>query len=182
MAGEIICEKPNNAIHKFEGCIKISQLDKNISLGTENLLLRSCSLRNTEFIYGVAIFTGHDTKVMKNNAKSKYKFSSLEKMTNQSIFVILGTQLIMSIIGSLVGSTWTQIYSQLSADHDEACMVPDISPNWCQFEKAYYLNMDAGHDKEHGFPFPQKLGTWILIFTNLVPISLMVTAEMVKLF
>ena len=36
--------------------------------------------------------------------------------------------------------------------------------------------------KEGGFPFVQKFGTWILIFTNLVPISLMVTADMVKLF
>lgn len=42
--------------------------------------------------------------------------------------------------------------------------------------------MDKGKITESGFPFTQKFGTWILIFTNLVPISLMVTAEMVKLF
>jgi magnesium-transporting ATPase (P-type) len=42
--------------------------------------------------------------------------------------------------------------------------------------------MDVGKVRESGFPFAQKFGTWILIFTNLVPISLMVTAEMVKLF
>jgi len=31
------------------------------------------------------------------------------------------------------------------------------------------------------FLFLQKAGTWILIFTNFVPISLMVTLELVKL-
>lgn len=42
--------------------------------------------------------------------------------------------------------------------------------------------MDKGKVIESGFPFIKKLGTWILIFTNLVPISLMVTADMCKLF
>jgi phospholipid-transporting ATPase len=50
------------------------------------------------------------------------------------------------------------------------------------FEPAYYLALDKGLVHESGFPFVKKFGTWILIFTNLVPISLMVTADMVKLF
>lgn len=82
IAGEIICEKPNGAIHNFEGNIKIRQLESKIGLSADNLLLRSCSLRNTDYVYGVAVFTGHDTKVMKNSAKAKYKFSTLEKLTN----------------------------------------------------------------------------------------------------
>jgi len=48
-------------------------------------------LRNTDYVYGVAVFTGHDTKVMRNSAKAKYKFSTLEKLTNQSILIILFT-------------------------------------------------------------------------------------------
>jgi phospholipid-transporting ATPase len=48
--------------------------------------------------------------------------------------------------------------------------------------KAFYLEMEKGKVIEDGFPFVKKFGTWILIFTNLVPISLMVTADMVKLF
>jgi phospholipid-transporting ATPase len=76
-------------------------------LGPDNILLRGCSLRNTEFVYGVCVFTGHDSKLMKNSANAKYKFSTLEIMTNNAILLILSTQIIMSIIGSLVGSTWT---------------------------------------------------------------------------
>jgi phospholipid-transporting ATPase len=58
----------------------------------------------------------------------------------------------------------------------------DQMPYWCMLNKAYYLEMEKGKVIEDGFPFIKKFGTWILIFTNLVPISLMVTADMVKLF
>lgn len=35
------------------------------------------SLRNTEYIVGVAIYTGNETKIYKNSTKSKYKTSKL---------------------------------------------------------------------------------------------------------
>lgn len=89
--GEILCEKPNNAIHKFEGQISIPHHNDKIPLGPENILLRGCSLRNTDFVYGVCVFTGHDSKLMKNSASAKYKFSTLEIMTNNAILLILMT-------------------------------------------------------------------------------------------
>lgn len=54
---------------------------KEIALEADNLCLRGSSLRNTEWIVGIAIFTGHDTKVMMNSAKSKPKFSKIEMIT-----------------------------------------------------------------------------------------------------
>ena len=55
-------ESPNNGIYKFEGAMNIDGQD--ISLGPENMLLRGSMLRNTEAAFGIAIFTGHETKVM----------------------------------------------------------------------------------------------------------------------
>ena len=126
------------------------------------------------------MFTGHDTKLMQNSANAVYKFSTLEVMTNNAILLILGTQLIMSCIGSLVGSTWTLKNSQSCMDREEC--ISDKMPTWCALNRAFYLDLDKGAVIESGFPFVKKFGTWILIFTNLVPISLMVTADMVKLF
>ena len=86
---KVVCEKPNNAIYKFEGYMEMSNGTK-ISLGAENMILRGCKLRNTEYVYGVTIFTGHDTKIMMNATKAKYKFSSLELLNNKAIgFVLL---------------------------------------------------------------------------------------------
>jgi magnesium-transporting ATPase (P-type) len=39
-----------------------------ISLNVDNLLLRGSRLRNTDYVLGVAIYQGHDTKIMQNSA------------------------------------------------------------------------------------------------------------------
>ena len=62
--GHVLCERPNNGIYKFEGCAKIPQRGEPIPLCVDNLLLRGSSLKNTEEVMGMCIFTGHDSKVM----------------------------------------------------------------------------------------------------------------------
>ena len=108
LMGGIECEGPNNNIHKFEGVINISKegsASKKISLSADNLTLRGSYLRNTEHMYGMVVFTGHDTKIMQNSAKAVYKMSELEKNTNLCILVILSLQLILSITASAIGCT-----------------------------------------------------------------------------
>ena len=63
----IECEAPNEFLYKFEG--NLTQRDGAvISMGPDQILLRGSSLRNTEWVIGVTVFTGHETKVMKNSA------------------------------------------------------------------------------------------------------------------
>lgn len=63
-------------------------------------------LRNTEWIYGIVVFTGHDTKVMKNSAPAIYKFSKLEKMMNKSIVVVLALQFALACVASAIGCSY----------------------------------------------------------------------------
>ena len=42
--------------------------EKVLSVSDENLLLRGSSLRNTEWAIGIVVFTGHDTKIMRNSS------------------------------------------------------------------------------------------------------------------
>ena len=63
--------------------------DNKISLDHENLLLRGMSLKNTDYLYGIVIFTGHETKVMKNSEEAKYKSSRLELLTGKTIKLVL---------------------------------------------------------------------------------------------
>lgn len=55
------------------------------------MILRGCKLRNTEEVIGIAVFTGHDSKIMMNSSNAKYKFSSLDLMSNKAILYVLLT-------------------------------------------------------------------------------------------
>lgn len=52
-----------------------------VPVSTENLLLRECILKNTDFVEGIVIYAGHETKALLNNGGPRYKvmFSSREK-------------------------------------------------------------------------------------------------------
>jgi magnesium-transporting ATPase (P-type) len=85
----IECENPNELLYKFEGNLQMSG-GVTIPLSVDQILLRGSSLRNTTYIYGIVVFTGHETKIMKNSVKSKMKFSKLERSTNTYIIIIMG--------------------------------------------------------------------------------------------
>ena len=103
----IECETPNPLLYKFEGNLFLP--DGNVvPMGPDEILLRGSSLRNTEWIYGVSIFTGHETKVMKNSTKSRPKKSKIEIATNRYIIIIMGIQVLVSLFGAVYATIWQQ--------------------------------------------------------------------------
>lgn len=44
-----------------------------VPVSTENLLLRECILKNTDFVEGIVIYAGHETKALLNNGGPRYK-------------------------------------------------------------------------------------------------------------
>lgn len=75
LAGQTNCEPPNNQIYKFEGNMDPGSGGQKLSLGADNLILKGCLLRNTDYVYGFAVYTGHDSKVMMNSSKPRFKLS-----------------------------------------------------------------------------------------------------------
>lgn len=110
--GHIECEHPNNAIYKFEGTMALPLLQQPVPLAADNMVLRGCKLRNTDFVYGVTVFTGPETKIMKNSAKAKYKFSMLERYSNKAIAMVLVAMLVMSTIAGVLGTAFTFKYAE----------------------------------------------------------------------
>uniref|UniRef100_A0A1S4CNQ2 Phospholipid-transporting ATPase 3 n=1 Tax=Nicotiana tabacum TaxID=4097 RepID=A0A1S4CNQ2_TOBAC len=51
--GEVQCEQPNNSLYTFAGNLIIQK--QTLPLGPNQLLLRGCSLRNTQYIVGAVI-------------------------------------------------------------------------------------------------------------------------------
>jgi len=75
--GKIYCEDPNPNLYTFIGNFEYE--NQVYPLDPSQILLRDSKLRNTDHVYGVVIFTGHDSKVMQNSTKSPSKRSTIEK-------------------------------------------------------------------------------------------------------
>jgi len=120
------------------------------------------SLRNTDAIIGVAIYTGHETKILMNSAEARYKKSRLDRFTDSSVKWLFAIQLLATFILGCVA----------------------IFPITAQWDKAYYLYDMKGRDENDKPNFStviRIMGTWILLFVNLVPISLMISMDIVRI-
>lgn len=73
-----------------------------IPLDINNLLLRASRLRNTNHIYGLAIYTGKDTKLAHNSHVKPNKFSSIESKVNTFLFIAFLILAIISLTGALM--------------------------------------------------------------------------------
>uniref|UniRef100_A0A7M4EJ79 ATPase phospholipid transporting 10B (putative) n=1 Tax=Crocodylus porosus TaxID=8502 RepID=A0A7M4EJ79_CROPO len=123
----IVCEMPNNDLNKFKGFVE--QPDgKKVGFSSENLLLRGCTIRNTEVAIGIVIYAGHETKAMLNNSGPRYKRSKIERRMNMDIFFCVGLLFIMCLIGALGHGIWNGTFSEHPPFN-----VPDVN--------GYYLSL-----------------------------------------
>ncbi len=67
--GTLRSEHPNNSLYTYEGTLELVSsggVPKQVPLGPDQLLLRGAQIRNTPWAYGLVVFTGHETKLMRN--------------------------------------------------------------------------------------------------------------------
>ena len=95
----IKCEDPNEKLYSFIGTL--SYYGKEYPLSIQQLLLRGSKLKNTEYVFGIAIFTGHDTKVMQNATHPPSKRSKIEKKMDKIIYLLFSTLVLIAFVGSL---------------------------------------------------------------------------------
>ena len=75
-------------MYEFNGIVENLSKKEEHSLEITNIIKKGSSLKNTEFIIGLVIYTGHDTKLMMNQIKGKRKYSDLEKKMYKNIIMI----------------------------------------------------------------------------------------------
>nr|XP_023400931.1 phospholipid-transporting ATPase FetA-like [Loxodonta africana]XP_023400932.1 phospholipid-transporting ATPase FetA-like [Loxodonta africana] len=78
--GKVNCEPPNNKLDKFTGILTYK--GNKYLLDHDKLLLRGCTIRNTDWCYGLVIYTGPDTKLMQNSGKSTFKRTHIDHLMN----------------------------------------------------------------------------------------------------
>ncbi|XP_047329990.1 phospholipid-transporting ATPase 3-like [Impatiens glandulifera] len=157
--GEIQCEQPNNSLYTFTGNLILQK--QTLPLSPNQILLRGCSLRNTGYIVGAVVFTGHETKVMMNSMNAPSKRSTLERKLDKlilTLFCVLFTMCLIGAIGSGVFLNKKYYFLGLS----ESVIEPEFDPN-NKFVVAL-LN----------------ILTLITLYSPIIPISLYVSVEGIK--
>lgn len=106
-SASIECEQPNEFLYTFNGQLTINK--DIVAIDKDQILLRGSSLKNTKWVYGVAIYTGHDSKIMKNSSQSKAKKSKLEISTNKYLMQAFFIQTIVCFTGAIFSTIWDRI-------------------------------------------------------------------------
>jgi phospholipid-transporting ATPase len=159
LGGKIRSEQPNSSLYTYEATLTIAAGggEKELPLAPDQLLLRGATLRNTPWIHGVVVFTGHETKLMRNATATPIKTTSVERLLNRQILMLVGILVALSIVSS----------------------VGDIVVRSTGSGKLGYLLLDKFNG---GKQFFSDLLTYWVLYSNLVPISLFVTLELVKYY
>ena len=165
-----VTKPPNEFIYKFDATLYKTEIDGTIEdrhkfelFNNTSFLLRGCSLRQTEYIIGAAIYVGHHTKSMINSPDLKAKHSSVEIEMNKHLVAIFIIQIIISVILSIA---YCILYSK----------------NFSNLWKYFFDKEENTINSAFMGIFIKMAGTWVVINSNFVPISLLVTMETIKFF
>ena len=158
LEGTIRCDLPNSALYQYEGMMTLFG-DQKISLGPKQLLLRGAKLKNTEKIIGIVVYTGVDTKIMRNAEASKQKTSNVERIVNTCILAILAIEMFLCALCAVASLIWMIV----NLDGNQRHMI--------------YLGMDYGKGKQAVLYF----FSYFLLLNTMIPISLIISLEFVKL-
>uniref|UniRef100_A0A8B9QM60 Phospholipid-transporting ATPase n=1 Tax=Apteryx owenii TaxID=8824 RepID=A0A8B9QM60_APTOW len=146
LTATIECEQPQPDLYK--------------SLGPENLLLKGATLKNTKKIYGVAVYTGMETKMALNYQGKSQKRSAVEKSINAFLIVYLCILLSKATVCTTLKYVW-----QSNPFNDEPWYNEKTKKERETFK---VLRM-----------FTDFL-SFMVLFNFIIPVSMYVTVEMQK--
>ncbi|XP_071352110.1 probable phospholipid-transporting ATPase IM isoform X2 [Trachinotus anak] len=155
--GEVICEPPNNKLDKFTGTL--NWRDNKYPLDNDKMLLRGCVLRNTEWCFGMVIFAGLQTKLMQNCGRTTFKRTSIDKLMNTLVLWIFAFLICMGVILAIGNTIWESRIGQKF----------QVFLPWNQFQSSA------------GFSGFLTFWSYIIILNTVVPISLYVSVEVLRL-
>ena len=154
----IVCDSPNNLLYTFNGYMTINE--KNCSLTNDQVILRGCILRNTNWAIGAVVYTGLETKLMMNSSAARSKRSSLERGLNLKLLSVFGFMLFLGLVAASVGV----------AKEKELI---NSGKQWYLFQ---------GKTRSPVSAFFILFFSYILLMNAMIPISLYVTLEIVRVF
>jgi len=106
------------------------------------------------------MYTGYDTKIMRNDQKQRSKISQIEQKTNKLIFLIVFFQFVLCLILSLCNSFF---YREKTLNYLQLVFKSRVSGQFSTLSTISYF-------------------TYMLLLNTMIPISLIVSLEFVRIF
>ena len=159
MKGDVICDHPNPELYQLNGKLNINLENEKfeIPLDAKQLLLKGAKLRNTPWIIGIVCYTGHNCKIMKNSKEPRVKYSSVESLMNKSLVIIFIVQAILCLISAILNVSY-------------------YKKNLKEINEEYQIR-----EEKIGVEGVISYFTYLLLLNTMIPISLIITLEIVKL-
>ena len=158
LRAKLECDAPTTKIYRFHGSL-VQPWGERIPVGKDNLLLRECLLKNTDYIEGLVVYAGHESKAMLNNGGPRYKRSKLERQINLEVVWCVLILFTLCLLGAAGCGLWFNSFTALAPFH---CLLSfdKLEPLWTGF-LAFW--------------------TFIIILQIIIPLSLYVTIELTKI-
>ena len=158
ISGFVQCDLPNIDLNKIDGNITININNKEIffPLTINQTLLKGSIIKNSGWVIGIALYTGRNCKLILNSKQPRVKLSIIEKKLNTYLIGIFIFLMILCLICSIF------YYDNYKKN------------------KKFYNNFILSN-KSATFNSIIIFFTYFLLLNTLIPISLIITIEIVKI-
>lgn len=150
------CPAPNEHIHSFDARLAPTADAALLPLTTTQLLLQATHLRCTAWVYGVAVYTGNQTKLGCNKKKPATKGTQTDAFINRVSVGIFAFQLVLAAALGAAGNVW-----QAANGGGAWFLATSATPSW-------YTPLII----------PAR---FLLLNSTMIPISLKLTMDLCKL-
>ena len=163
-SGSVRVNTPNIDLNQMDGEININFENKffdikkseKFPISTKEFLLKGSVLKSTNWIIGMVVYTGMENKIILNSRKARLKMSKVETSLNYYLLLVFGFLIICCIICSIMNSHY---YKKNTAYYDK------------------FIALKQSPQKESFICF----FTYFLLLNTMIPISLIVSIEIVKM-
>ena len=148
---EFVVEDPNLNLYAFEGRVTVD--GETSPLTNAEIIYRGSILRNTPEAIGMVIYTGEECKIRMNaNKNPRIKAPRLQFVLNRIVMIVVTFVLSLAIFNTVAYQFWRARRERHS----------------------WYINHAA-------VPFHQSLFAFFIMFSTMIPLSLYVSMEIIKL-
>ena len=149
---EVIVEDPNLDLYNFEGRITVDGSEP-APLTNNEIIYRGSILRNTPELLGMIIYSGEECKIRMNaNKNPRIKAPTLQTIVNKIVIGMVVFVVVLSLFNTIAYQIWSKSVES----------------------EAWYLTAAK-------VPFGHSLSSFIIMFNTMIPLSLYVSLEIIKL-